>query len=206
MNIITKNLSELRPVARNVRKHPQAQINELAKSYKMFGQYRPLVVTADGEILVGNGLYEALKVAGAETAEVIQLPDNISDAYKNKLMLADNRLYTMGADDVNNIDAILAEMQEFDIPGFDSATLEQLYTNIKTDEEVIKGMGNVPADKIEQIKKTEADRAENPLTERVKGKNESSYGSTVENATEGLNGASVGKYVNCPHCGAKIWL
>ena len=206
MNIITKNLSELRPVARNVRKHPQAQINELAKSYKMFGQYRPLVVTADGEILVGNGLYEALKVAGAETAEVVLLPADVPDSYKQKLMLADNRLYTMGADDIGNIDAILAEMQEFDIPGFDSATLEQLYSNMRADEETINNMGNVPADKIEQIKKTEADRAENPLTERVKGKNESSYGSTTENATEVPNGASVGKYINCPHCGAKIWL
>ena len=151
MNIITKNLSELRPVARNVRKHPQAQINELAKSYKMFGQYRPLVVTADGEILVGNGLYEALKVAGAETAEVVLLPADVPDSYKQKLMLADNRLYTMGADDIGNIDAILAEMQEFDIPGFDSATLEQLYSNMRADEETINNMGNVPADKIDQI-------------------------------------------------------
>lgn len=170
------------------------------------GSIDHLFVTADGEILVGNGLYEALKVAGAETAEVVLLPADVPDSYKQKLMLADNRLYTMGADDIGNIDAILAEMQEFDIPGFDSATLEQLYSNMRADEETINNMGNVPADKVEQIKKTEADRAENPLTERVKGKNESSYGSTTENATEVPNGASVGKYVNCPHCGAKIWL
>lgn len=206
MNVVTKKLDELRPVARNVRRHPQAQINELIRSYKMFGQYRPLVVTADGEVLVGNGLYVALKEMGVENAEVIVLPADVPEAYKNKLMLADNHIYSMGADDVGNIDSIIAEMKDFDIPGFDSATLEQLYSTMKSDEETIKNMGTIPPEKVEAINKVATDRAENPRTERVTGKTESDYGDVNKPVPTPDSEAPKGNYVNCPHCGAKIWL
>ena len=50
MNIVSIPLSELKRPERNVRHHPQKQIEELKRSLAMFGQTRPFVATEDGEI------------------------------------------------------------------------------------------------------------------------------------------------------------
>lgn len=61
MKTVTKKLSQLRPLEKNVRKHNDKQISEYVRSLKMFGQLRPMVVDETGTILVGNGMYEAMK-------------------------------------------------------------------------------------------------------------------------------------------------
>lgn len=66
MKVVEKNIKELRPAEKNVRLHSQKQIDEMKRSVDMFGQYRPLVVASDGEILVGNGLYETYVQMGKE--------------------------------------------------------------------------------------------------------------------------------------------
>lgn len=60
MIITQKKLSELHKPARNIRRHSEKQLAEYVRSIKMFGQVKPLVVAEDGEIIAGNGLYEAL--------------------------------------------------------------------------------------------------------------------------------------------------
>lgn len=209
MKVVQKKLSEIYPAEMNVRQHPQKQVDELSRSLERFGQYRPLVITAQGEILVGNGLYEALKAIGSETADVIVLPKNIDDDYKKKLMLADNKIFELGSANLENIDLFMQSISDFDIPGFDTETLEELYMDIETtDFEIsdISGMGRVPQERIDKIKSVEEKREENPEYQSVKvDENEvSKYESTpIQDDDEQTE---VRRYVNCPHCGAKIWL
>lgn len=203
MKIVKKNLNELRMAELNVRKHPQKQIDELKRSLEAFGQYRPLIVSSDGEVLVGNGLLEALRESEIEEADCIVLPENASDDYKRKLMLADNKIYTLGFDDVNNIDKIMKELEDFDVAGFDEDILNQLYADMdemSDNMSEISGMGTVRPEKLEEIKNVEKERIENPPAPQVVDLNQpNAYDPLPSTENENQN------YMNCPHCGAKIW-
>lgn len=208
MKVEKKKLSEIYPAEMNVRQHPQKQVEELARSLEKFGQYRPLVVTAEGEILVGNGLYEALKAYGSETADCIVLDASVSEDYKKKLMLADNKTFELGSANLENIDLFMQSISDFDIPGFDMEVLEELYMDIEsTDFEVadVSGMGKIPQERIDKIKATEEKRDADPdyQTVTVTGNEASKYEPIP---TQEEDKTDVGRYVNCPHCGAKIWL
>lgn len=208
MNIITKKISEIYPAEKNVRKHPQKQIEELKRSYEKFGQYRPLVISYEGEILVGNGLYEALKLANVEKVDCIQLPKNTSEEYKVKLMLADNKTFNLGAENIQNIDDILSSIGDYDIPGYDADVLEEMY---KTIDEVsaniddISGMGIISEEKIKEINNVEEKRKEDETygVAKVEENATSKYEATAPLITENVEST---RYVNCPHCGTKIWL
>ena len=68
MKITVKKLSDLHKPARNIRRHSDKQITEYVRSIEMFGQIKPLVVDENGEIIAGNGLFEALTRMGAKPA------------------------------------------------------------------------------------------------------------------------------------------
>ena len=69
MKITVKKLSELHKPAHNIRRHSEKQLTEYIRSIEMFGQVKPLVVAEDGEIIAGNGLYEALLRMGRENCD-----------------------------------------------------------------------------------------------------------------------------------------
>lgn len=211
MNVITKKMDEIYSANKNVRKHPQRQIDELKRSYEKFGQYRPLVISYEGEILVGNGLYEAMKLANAETIEVIQLPKDTPEDYKIKLMLADNKTFSLGADDIQNIDEILSSIEDFDIPGFDTNILEEMYKSIedvKVDIDNISGMGTIPEEKLQEINNVAERRIEDENYGVPKNKDNMTSKYEVVNtpAQENVPRGEIERYVNCPHCGAKVWI
>ena len=68
MKIVTKKLSELHKPAKNIRRHTEKQLHEYVRSLEMFGQVKPIIVDEHGEIIAGNGLYEALLQMGREEA------------------------------------------------------------------------------------------------------------------------------------------
>ena len=70
MNITVKKLAELHKPAHNIRRHSDKQITEYIRSIEMFGQVKPLVVAEDGEIIAGNGLYEAMLRCKEQGVEV----------------------------------------------------------------------------------------------------------------------------------------
>lgn len=132
----TVRLDEVRPSERNVRRHPDGQVSELARNLERYGQYRPLVVASDGEILVGNGLYLAMRSLGWEEAEAKVLPESATDSDKMALILADNRLYEIGGTDREAVESMLkelAEMGDIDVPGFTDEEVEELLSPIDID-------------------------------------------------------------------------
>ena len=103
MKVTKKPLSDLRRPERNVRMHTDKQLKEFRRSVEMFGQIRPIVVDEAGVILAGNGLYETLLSMGHTEADCYVV-SGLTEAQKKKLMLADNRVFDLGVDDLAALD------------------------------------------------------------------------------------------------------
>ena len=124
MKITVKKLSELHKPAHNIRRHSEKQLTEYIRSIEMFGQVKPLVVAEDGEIIAGNGLYEALLRMGRETCDCYVMV-GLTDVQKKKLMMADNKVYELGFTDVDAIEELVKELDgDVDVPGWDADLLE----------------------------------------------------------------------------------
>lgn len=115
-------IDTVRPLDRNPRRHPEKQLAELVKSIEQFGQYRPLVVDEDGLILAGNGLHTALKRAGVAKVSVYRMK-GLSEDQKRKLILADNKTGDLSNDDFDVIEAMVRELDDYEVPGFDPDVL-----------------------------------------------------------------------------------
>lgn len=201
MKTVVKQLSELKRPERNVRMHTDKQLVEFRRSVEMFGQIRPIVVDEDGVILAGNGLYETLLSMGRTEADCYVV-EGLTENEKKKLMLADNRIFDLGVDDMKAFDEFIAELgDDLDVPGFDDELLRSLVANEAEIDEMMSSYGLITEDKKEEIagaaetyRKAEAERVAQPEPASGAG-----TGSTE-------TAQPVGKYVVCPKCGEKIWL
>lgn len=210
MKIVQKSLSELHKTKVNIRRHSDRQIKEYVRSLQMFGQIRPLVVTEDGEILVGNGMFDALTAMGAETCSVY-VAEGLNAAQKKKLMLADNKVYELGFTDVDVLDSIIQELNgDFDVPGYDSDLLDMLAKNPVEAGEEVTGYGTVAPVVSEEKKDSQevafGDTGRAMYAPPVKSED----GSFIppESASVKPTEAPVEDrpFVICPKCGEKIWL
>lgn len=123
MDVIQIAIGKLKRPEKNVRIHTEAQIAEFRRSIEMFGQIRPIVIDEEYTILAGNGLHETLVSMGAKTASCY-IARGLSPSQKKKLMLADNRVFSLGQDDTESIEEFLKDLDgDLDIPGFDDAFL-----------------------------------------------------------------------------------
>lgn len=209
MEIITMKLVDLVKPEKNVRIHTEQQLKEFQRSVKMFGQIRPIVVDENNVILAGNGLYETLIAMGKETADVYKY-DNLTENQKKKLMIADNKIFSLGIENLDTLNSFLEDLQgDLDIPGFDEDILKQMVSEAEDvteklseygtlDDEEIQSIKESGERKEQQIQKAEAEQATpapQPIAQAQQEMPEDS-----EDTTE------VKKFVICPKCGEKIWL
>lgn len=209
MEIITMKLVDLVKPEKNVRIHTEQQLKEFQRSVKMFGQIRPIVVDENNVILAGNGLYETLIAMGKETADVYKY-DNLTENQKKKLMIADNKIFSLGIENLDTLNRFLEDLQgDLDIPGFDEDILKQMVSEAEDvteklseygtlDDEEIQSIKESGERKEQQIQKAEAEQAApapQPIAQPQQEMPEDS-----EDTTE------VKKFVICPKCGEKIWL
>ena len=142
MEITVKKLSELRPAAKNVRRHTDKQIAEYIRSLDMFGQIKPIIADEHGEIIAGNGLYQALVQMGKETCDCYIL-SGLSENQKKKLMLADNRVYELGITDMDAFDEIIRELgSDIDVPGWDEDLLSMMNAAAQDVDDIVNGYGS----------------------------------------------------------------
>lgn len=209
MEIITMKLVDLVKPEKNVRIHTEQQLREFQRSVKMFGQIRPIVVDENNVILAGNGLYDTLIAMGKETADVYKY-DNLTENQKKKLMIADNKIFSLGIENLDTLNSFLEDLQgDLDIPGFDEDILKQMVSEAEDvteklseygtlDDEEIQSIKESGERKEQQIQKAEAEQATpapQPIAQPQQEMPEDS-----EDTTE------VKKFVICPKCGEKIWL
>ena len=74
MDIETVAIDSLRPHPHNYRRHPEEQVEAIAASLKQFGQYRPIVVSSDGYILAGEGVWRGRQKAGCADIDAVRMP------------------------------------------------------------------------------------------------------------------------------------
>lgn len=217
MKVTTKKLSDLKHPEKNVRIHSEQQIRELKRSLEKFGQTRALVIDENNIILIGNGLYEAMVSLGYQEATVY-VKTGLSENDKKKLMIADNKTYALGIDNLETLNEFLEELQgDLDIPGYDEEILQQMVADADEVTEKISEYGTLDELEIRKIKEANEKREQKAaLEEPADNNSENSSGisntsdnqpAERQNTTEAEPEITeLRKFVICPNCGEKIWL
>lgn len=212
MQITTMKLSDLKKPEKNIRIHSAIQIKEFERSIKMFGQIRPIVIDENNVILAGNGLYDTLLSMGKKTAEVYKY-ENLTENQKKKLMIADNKIFSLGIENLETLNSFLEDLQDdLDIPGYDEEILKQMVSSAEEitekiteygtlDEEEIRSLRDSAARKEQRMQQAEnTSAAMNQNEPQTETDNSNSEMPADEELTE------VKRFVVCPKCGEKIWL
>lgn len=217
MKVIKKRLDDLKHPEKNVRIHSEQQIRELKRSLEKFGQTRALVVDENNVILIGNGLYEAMVSLGYQEASVY-VKTELSENDKKKLMIADNKTYALGIDNLDTLNEFLEELQgDLDIPGYDEEILQQMVADADEVTEKISEYGTLDESEIQKIKEANEKREQKAAAAEISDNN-SENGSENPNTSDNQSSerqnttetepeiTETQKFVICPNCGEKIWL
>lgn len=222
MKVIKKKLSELRRPKKNVRNHSIKQIEEFKRSVQMFGQIRPIVIDEDNVILAGNGLFMALEALGRTEADCY-VAAGLTEAGKKKLMLADNRIFNLGVDDLQAFEEIILELDhDFDIPGYDADLLETLVIDVGAADTLMGGYGIISDDTKQEMERAgeryaKEDQSFADAAERIIPTQSESPHSIAGNDSPSIPEEEAvstladqpdlpQRFMLCPKCGEKIWL
>lgn len=107
LNVVERPCADLKPHPNNPRR---SDVDALAESLQVNGQYRPIVTTADGTILAGNHTYQAAQQIGMEHLSCVVLDVDPDGEAAKRIMLADNRLANLGGYDDGALAELLAEL------------------------------------------------------------------------------------------------
>ena len=129
MNIELRPLAEIKPYERNPRVNDNA-VDAVARSIQEFGFRQPIVVDADGVIVVGHTRRKAAAKLGLERVPVHvarELTPEQAKAYR----IADNKTADLAQWDLELLPGELAELQALDVDlsllGFDDNELTKLF-------------------------------------------------------------------------------
>ena len=211
MEVITMKLADLVKPEKNVRIHTEQQLKEFQRSVTMFGQIRPIVIDENNIILAGNGLYDTLVAMGRDTADVYRY-DNLTENQKKKLMIADNKIFSLGIENLETLNSFLEDLQgDLDIPGFDEEILKQMVSEAEDITDKLSEYGTLDEEEIRSIKEN-GEKKEQQIqrmeSEQGNGQTEQAPAVPIQQEPAGDDGdtAEIKKFVICPNCGEKIWL
>lgn len=88
--IETVSIDSLEPDPDNARIHGRDNLRSIKASLERFGQVRPLLTTASGMVLAGNGTLAAMRDLGWDKVQILRLPFEDRDQCR-AYALADNR-------------------------------------------------------------------------------------------------------------------
>lgn len=90
MQITEINVNDIKPYAKNAKKHPAEQVEHIANSIREFGFRQPLVIDKDNVLVIGHGRLAAAKRLGYDTVPCV-MADDLTDDQIKALRLADNK-------------------------------------------------------------------------------------------------------------------
>lgn len=211
MKQLTMKLKDLVRPERNIRIHTEKQLAEFERSVRMFGQIRPIVVDENNVILAGNGLYETLLRMNREEALVYKYED-LTEAQKKKLMIADNKIFSLGIENLDTLNEFLEELEgDLDIPGFDEDILRQMVADADEITEKISEYGTLDEEEVRKIKEAnekreQAEATDNGADQETDLPLQAPERQSGGDAGVGQEPAETGRFVICPKCGERIWL
>lgn len=124
-------IGELSPNPKNPNRHPQRQIEILAKIITESGWRAPITVsTRSGMIVRGHGRLMAAKHAGLDLCPV-DYQDYESEEQELQDLLADNRIAELSENDAEAVESILAELHDLgadiELTGYEIEAYEDIY-------------------------------------------------------------------------------
>lgn len=123
-----KEIDWLKPSPTNSKKHPQAQIEKLARSIAKHGIANTIQVEPDGTIIAGHGRWLAAKHLGWTTVNVIVRTD-LTPEQAMALRIADNQTVSTDYDaELLKAELLVLKEADYDLDslGFDEGELEKL--------------------------------------------------------------------------------
>lgn len=214
MKTVTLKLEKLVRPEKNIRIHTEKQLTEFEKSINMFGQIRPIVIDENNVILAGNGLYETLLRMDRKEAVCYQYT-GLTENQKKKLMIADNKIFSLGIENLDTLNDFLVELQgDLEIPGFDEEILRQMVSDADEVTEKISEYGTLDEEEIRSIRENNEKREQKALESSISSPPGNTINTVQEQTfrepegekTENEPPTEVQRFVVCPKCGEKIWL
>lgn len=197
MKVVKIKLSELKHPEHNARMHTDKQLAEFKRSVEMFGQIRPIVVDENNVMLAGNGLYETLTALGWQEADCYVVK-GLSETEKKKLMLADNRIFDLGVDDMAAFDQLIAELgDDLDVPGYDYDLLKSIVADAEEVDEIMSDYGLIDEEHKDQMQEAGA---------RYEEQEAQAAQTDAPDGTPAAAPPAAQQYVICPKCGERVWL
>jgi hypothetical protein len=97
------------------------------------------VVSSDGYILAGEGVWTACNAEGYDTVETVPQPFGHADPRAEKLLVLDNEVSRAAVDDDNALASLLAEIQRTDAEGlqgtgWDDAALDRMVGELAAED------------------------------------------------------------------------
>jgi ParB-like nuclease domain/DNA methylase len=138
LRVQSLSISQIKLNQRNSRTHSAKQIRQIANSIVAFGFTNPLLITADGTLIAGEGRYKAAQLLGLAKVPVIVLA-GLSPARLRALAIADNKIAENAGWDRARLAieipelAGLLETEGLDvlILGFETVEIDQLVTDFE---------------------------------------------------------------------------
>ena len=143
MNIKDVKLSDIKPYAKNQKKHPESQINNISKSIKKYGFVQPVVLDNNNEIVIGHGRFLAAQKINLESIPCVYA-ENLTKSQIRELRILDNKLNESEWDyDLLQLDLKELDFSDFDID-FEFTEEELTEEPLDDDENVYTSEVNIP--------------------------------------------------------------
>ena len=133
-------------------------------------------------------------------------------------MIADNKTYALGIDNLETLNEFLEELQgDLDIPGYDEEILQQMVADADEVTDKLSEYGTLDESEIQKMKEANEKREQKAVSEETpdnNSENSSEKPNTSDNPTAGGQSTTEAepeiietrKFVICPNFGEKIWL
>lgn len=91
INIVYKNIKELKPYKKNAKKHNKEQVEQIANSIEEFGFTQPVIIDKNNCVVAGHGRILGARKAGLKQVPTVCLEDLTEEQIK-AYRLVDNKL------------------------------------------------------------------------------------------------------------------
>ena len=137
LNIVYRNIKELKPYKKNAKKHPKEQVERIANSIKEFGffEHRAVAIDSEDNVIEGHGRILAAKKAGLTQVPTICLDDMTEEQIK-AWRLIENKTAESSYDEAmisKEIEELLQSDIDMEVFGFSIDALEDETMEVEPD-------------------------------------------------------------------------
>ena len=132
--VVDRPIEALKVPLRQLRRHSQKQLAQIAASIREFGFLNPILIDSEDQVVAGVGRLEAAKTLGLSQVSTVCL-SHLSEVQIRAYRIADNRLAELSGWDDELLRLELGDLAEIsldfnlEITGFDTAALDLMLSD-----------------------------------------------------------------------------